>query len=144
MSGEARGTGLAIASGDRAVVTGAAGFIGSAVVRALLLRGGRVVALIEPGGVDQNLHGLDGQRRTVDVRDRDAVADACHRARFIFHLAAMYRFWAPRPKDFYDVNVGGVLNVLDAAHANGCERIVYTSTVGVLGLDGAAHGQAAD
>src|SRR5580704_12359104 len=95
MSGEATGTGLAIASGDRAVVTGAAGFIGSAVVRALLLRGVRVVALIEPGGVDQNLHGLDVERLTVDMRDRDAVADACHRARFIFHLAAMYRFWAP-------------------------------------------------
>jgi dihydroflavonol-4-reductase len=144
MSGEARGTGVAIASGDRVVVTGAAGFIGSAVVRALLLRGVRVVALIEPGGVDQNLHGLDVERLTVDVRDRDAVADACHRARFIFHLAAMYRFWAPRPKDFYDVNVGGVLNVLDAARRNDCERVIYTSTVGVLGLDGAAHGEAAD
>src|SRR5580693_1754028 len=144
MSGEARGTGVAIASGDRAVVTGAAGFIGSAVVRALLLRGVRVVALIEPGGVDQNLHGLDVERLTVDMRDRDAVADACHRVRFIFHLAAMYRFWAPRPKDFYDVNVGGVLNVLDAARRNDCERVIYTSTVGVLGLDGAAHGEAAD
>ncbi len=80
----------------------------------------------------------------VDVRDGDALIKACDGARFIFHLAAMYRFWAPQPKDFYDVNVGGVLNIVEAARQGGCERIVYTSTVGVLGLDGAARGEAAD
>jgi dihydroflavonol-4-reductase len=84
------------------------------------------------------------ERITLDVRDADAVTKACDGARFIFHLAAMYRFWAPRPQDFYDVNVGGVLNVLEAARRGACERVIYTSTVGVLGLDGAAHGQAAD
>ena len=56
----------------------------------------------------------------------------------------MYRFWARRPQDFYDVNVGGTLNVLRAARAASCERVIYTSTVGVLGLAGAAHGQPAD
>ena len=54
----------------------------------------------------------------------------------MFHLAAIYRFWARDPRIFYDVNVGGTLNVLDAAAAAGCERLVYTSTVGVLGLGG--------
>jgi dihydroflavonol-4-reductase len=126
------------------VVTGAAGFIGSAVVRALLARGAEVVALVEPGGDERNLDGLAVERITVDVRDGDAVTKACDRARFIFHLAAIYRFWAKRPRDFYDVNVGGALNVLEAARRGGCERIVYTSTVGVIGLEGAAHGQAAD
>ena len=81
---------------------------------------------------------------TVDVRDADGVVAACAGARFVFHLAAMYRFWAKRPQDFYDVNVGGALNVLEAARRGVCERVVYTSTVGVLGLDGAAHGQPAD
>jgi dihydroflavonol-4-reductase len=98
--------------GDRVVVTGAAGFIGSAVVRALLSRQAEVVALVEPNGDVGNLRGLNVEQITVDVRDADGVTKACDGARFIFHLAAMYRFWAPRPKDFYDVNVGGVLNVL--------------------------------
>jgi dihydroflavonol-4-reductase len=135
---------LRISSGDRIVVTGAAGFIGSAVVRALLDKGAHVVALVEPGGDERNLHALEVERITADVRDADAVADACRNARFIFHLAAMYRFWAPRPQDFYDVNVGGVINILEAARRSETERVIYTSTVGVLGLDGAAHGEAAD
>ncbi len=126
------------------MVTGAAGFIGSAVVRALLARGADVVALVEPGGDERNLESLDVKRLPVDVRDAEAVTAACADARFIFHLAALYRFWAKQPKDFYDVNVGGVLNVLEAARRGVCERIIYTSTVGVIGLDGAAHGQAAD
>jgi dihydroflavonol-4-reductase len=130
--------------GDRVVVTGAAGFIGSAVVRALLARQAQIVALIEPGGDDANLAGLPVEKRTADIRDQQAMDDACQGARFVFHLAAMYRFWAPRPQDFYDVNVGGTLNVIRAAQAAGCERIIYTSTVGVIGLDGAARGEAAD
>lgn len=135
---------LSIEAGDRVVVSGAAGFIGAAVVRALLARGARVVALTEPGADEQNLDGLDVERICVDVRDADAVSAACRDARFVFHLAAMYRFWARRPQDFYDVNVGGTLNVLRAARAASCERVIYTSTVGVLGLDGTAAGRAAD
>jgi dihydroflavonol-4-reductase len=129
---------------DRVVVSGAAGFIGSAVVRALLQRQAHVVALVEPEGDDRNLAQLDVERVPLDVRDRQAVSDACKGARFIFHLAAMYRFWAPRPRDFYEVNVGGSLNFLEAARRSGCEQMVYTSTVGVVGLQGAAAGIAAD
>jgi dihydroflavonol-4-reductase len=135
---------LSLAKGDRVAVSGAAGFIGSAVVRALLARGADVVALVEPEGDERNLQGLDVERVPVDVRDAKAVIAACADARFIFHLAALYRFWAKRPQDFYDVNVGGALNVLEAARQGVCERVVYTSTVGVIGLEGAAHGQAAD
>ncbi len=137
-------TGLRLERGDRVVVTGAAGFIGSAVVRALLARGADVVALVEPGGDEANLEGLEVERLSLDIRDRVAVAEACAGARFVFHLAALYRFWSPDPKDFYAVNVGGTLNVLDAVARHGCERLIYTSTVGVLGLDGAARGAAAD
>jgi dihydroflavonol-4-reductase len=135
---------VSIERGDRIVVTGAAGFIGSAVVRALLDRGARVVALVEPGGDERNLEGLDVERITVDVRDAHPLNAACEGARFVFHLAAMYRFWSRRPKDFYDVNVGGTLNVIEAARRASCERVVYTSTVGVVGLDAAARGIPAD
>ncbi len=135
---------MTIDPGDRIVVTGAAGFIGSAVARALLAREARVVALVEPGGGVRNLAGLDVERITVDVRDAAGLDAACSGARFVFHLAAMYRFFSRRPKDFYDVNVGGTLNVIDAARRASCERVIYTSTVGVLGLDGAADGTPAD
>jgi dihydroflavonol-4-reductase len=114
------------------------------VVRALLARGAHVLALVEPGGDERNLDGLDVERITLDVRDAAGVVAACAGARFIFHLAALYRFWAKRSQDFYDINVGGTLNVLEAARRGACERVIYTSTVGVLGLDGAAHGRPAD
>jgi dihydroflavonol-4-reductase len=133
-----------IAEEDRVVVTGAAGFIGSAVVRALLARGASVVALVEPGGDERNLAGLDVERRTLDIRDGDALSAVVDGARFIFRLAAMYQFWARRPEDFYDVNVGGTLNVLEAARRGVVERVVYTSTVGVLGLGDTARGIPAD
>jgi dihydroflavonol-4-reductase len=130
--------------GDRVVVTGASGFIGSAVARAVLARGATAVAVIEPGGDDRNLVALDAELAFADVRDADAVRDACKGARFVFHLAAVYRFWARDPRIFYDVNVGGTLNVLSAARAAGCERMVFTSTVGVLGLNRTKLGKPAD
>lgn len=131
-----RSAGLAIGEGDRVAVTGAAGFIGSAVVRRLLDRGASVVALVEPAGDRQNLRGLDVRIEVADVRDRDAVRRAVDGARFVFHAAALYGFWARHAAHFYDVNVGGTLNVLDAAMATGSERIVFTGTVGTIGLRG--------
>lgn len=125
---------LRIGPGDRVMVTGASGFIGSAVTRAILARGATVVALTEPGGRVPNLAGLAIERVVADIRDAGAVRRACAGARFAFHLAAVYRFWARDPRVFREVNVTGTLNVLSAARAAGCERLVYTSTVGVLGL----------
>jgi ornithine--oxo-acid transaminase len=133
-----------IEPGDRVVITGAAGFIGSAVTRAVLAKGARVVAVTEPGGKDANLQGLDLERITLDVRDADAVRAAVAGARYVFHLAAIYRLWARNPRIFHEVNVGGTLNVIDAVRAAGVERLVYTSTVGVLGLDGTRAGKPAD
>jgi ornithine--oxo-acid transaminase len=140
--------GTAIASiepGDRVVITGAAGFIGSAVVRAVQAKGAQIVALIEPGAEARNLRGIpDIERVSVDIRDARAVRAAFEGARYAFHLAAVYRFWAKDARVFHDVNVGGTLNVIDAVRAAGCERLVYTSTVGVLGLSKAKHGLPAD
>src|SRR5215469_568138 len=133
-----------IEPGDRVVVTGAAGFIGSAVTRAVQATGAHVVAVVEPGGDGRNLDGTDVERAVVDIRDSAAVMTVCEGARFVFHLAAIYRFWAADPSLFSAVNVGGTLNVLNAVRAAGCERLVYTSTVGVLGLDPTARGEAID
>ncbi len=135
---------VVVGPGDRVVVTGASGFIGSAVVRALLARGAEVVAASEPGADERNLAGLDVECALVDVRHPEAVRAVCKGARFVFHLAAIYRFWARDPRLFHDVNVGGTLHVLDAVREAGCERMVYTSTVGVLGLHDTREGRPAD
>jgi dihydroflavonol-4-reductase len=93
------------------------------------------VALVEPGGTDRNLEGLDLERATADIRDPSGVRDAMSGCRAAFHVAALYRFWSSLPRDFYDINVVGTRHVLEAAAAAGIERLVYTSTVGTLGVD---------
>ncbi len=129
-----------ITAGDRVAVTGAGGFIGSAITRRLLERDAVVVAVTEPVGEHRNLWGLDVEVRPADVRDPEAVRRALGGSRFVFHTAALYGFWAKDPSAFYSVNVQGTRNVLEAASAEGVDRIVYTSTVGTLGLESAARG----
>jgi len=123
-----------LSRGDRVVVTGAAGFIGSAVTRALLRRGAVVVALLEPGASTSNLNGLDVECRDVDVTDPRRLSGAFTGARYCFHLAAKFGFWPKDPSTFYAVNVRGSQNVISAAAESGVERIVYTSSVATLGL----------
>jgi len=122
---------------DRVLVTGAGGFIGSAVTRALLERGARVAAILEPQGSEANLAGLEVERVVADINDADALRRAAAGARFVFHLAAIYRFWPDGPSHFYKVNVEGTRSVLSAARAAGSERVVCTSTVATLGHHGA-------
>ena len=99
---------------DQVLVTGASGFIGSATVRALLRSGYRVRVLVEPERSDDNLAGLEVERVVGDIRDAAVVDAAVDGASDVFHLAAVYRFWAADPDLFYDVNVGGTMNVLRA------------------------------
>lgn len=120
--------------GDRVVVTGAAGFIGSAVTRALVRRGAQVVTLLEPGAASSNLDGLDVERREVDITSRSQLEGVFDGARFCFHLAAKFGFWPQDPSSFYAVNVDGSRKVVRAATAAGVARTVYTSTVATLGL----------
>ena len=131
-----------LAKGDRVLVTGAAGFIGSAVTRCLVERGAEVVAVVQPGSDRANLEGLEVKEYEADLRDASSVAAAAAGCRFVFHLAALYRFWARDPHEFYEVNVAGTLNVLSAARREGCERTVYTSTVGTIGLESTGAGSA--
>ncbi len=122
---------------DPVLVTGASGFIGSATTRALLGAGYPVRVLVEPGRSDDNLAGLPVERIAGDIRDPTVVDAAMRGIAMVFHLAAVYRFWAADPDLFYDVNVGGTMNVLRAAQAANVRRVVYTSTVGTIGV---AHG----
>jgi len=123
-----------LSSGDRVVVTGAAGFIGSAVTRALLGRGVHVVALTEPGAATSNLDELEVERRDADITQAKQLEGVFESARYCFHLAAKFGFWPKDPSNFYAVNVQGSRNVVSAAADAGVERIVYTSTVATLGL----------
>ncbi len=130
--------------GARVVVTGADGFIGSALTRTLLARGADVTAMVEPGGPASTLAGLDVRFAEADVRDAAAVRRAVAGSQVVFHVAALYRFWAPDRTAFYDVNVGGTRTVLEAAVEAGCERVVYTSTVGTIGVHAARRDEPVD
>lgn len=127
--------------GDRVVVTGAAGFIGSAVTRALVQRGASVTALLEPGAATSNLDGLDIARREVDITRASDLRGVFDDTKFCFHLAAKFGFWPKDSSSFYAVNVAGSQNVVRAASDAGVERIVYTSTVATLGLWNTKRGQ---
>jgi ornithine--oxo-acid transaminase len=133
-----------IEPGDRVVITGGSGFIGSAVARAAVAKGAKVVVVVEAEANVSNLAGLDVERAVADIRDPVGMRSICEGARYVFHLAAIYRFWARDPRIFHEVNVGGTLNVIDAVRAAGCQRMVYTSTVGVLGLGRTRKGEPAD
>ncbi|HEY3831394.1 MAG TPA: hopanoid-associated sugar epimerase [Acidimicrobiia bacterium] len=116
------------------LVTGASGFIGSAVARALAADGHAVRALVEPGRDQSLLDGLAIERVAADIRDTEAVERAVTGIDTVFHLAAVYRFWAADPAIFYDVNIGGTLNLIRAMNSVGSARLVYTSTVATLGV----------
>src|SRR2546423_15483672 len=94
------------------LVTGASGFIGSSVVRALLEQGARVRALIEPGRDDDNLAGLGVERVVGDIRDAATVDEAVDGISTVFHLAAIYRFWSADPDPLYRLNAGGTTNIM--------------------------------
>ncbi|HEX4584754.1 MAG TPA: hopanoid-associated sugar epimerase [Burkholderiaceae bacterium] len=129
---------------DLAFVTGASGFVGSAVARALLAAGWRVRALVRPTSPRSNLDLQGLQIVEGDMRDERAVAQAVAEARYVFHVAADYRLWAPDPGEIVRNNVEGTRIVLRAAQAAGVERIVYTSSVATLRLnpDGAPADEA--
>ena len=121
-------------SGDRVLVTGASGFVGSAVARRLIERGCRVTALIRSTSPRTNLDGLDLDIAVGDMTDQASVTAAAKGARWLFHVAADYRLWARDPEDIVRANRTGTGAVMNAALAAGVERVVYTSSVATLGV----------
>jgi dihydroflavonol-4-reductase len=124
-------------AGDRVLVTGASGFLGSAVARALVARGLRVRALVRPTSPRDNLEGLGCEIVAGDLTDRASLGAALSGIRHLFHVAADYRFWARDPSVILRVNVEGTRNLMQEALTAGVERIVYTSSVATLKLAGA-------
>lgn len=117
-----------------ALVTGATGFIGSAVARALLARGETVRVLARKGGDRRNLHGLDIEIVEGDLRDPDARTRATAGIASLYHVAADYRLWVPDPAAMYATNVDATTDLLRRAADAGAKRMVYTSSVATLGI----------
>src|SRR5215469_3214294 len=115
-------------------ITGANGFIGSNLVHELLTRGHRVKALLRPGTEERGLAGQKIERVAGDLSDRRLLDREMAGCDWCFHLAASYHLWMRNYAPMYAVNVEGTRNVLEAAGKAGCQKIVYTSTVGCIGL----------
>src|SRR3954468_4720864 len=121
-------------------VTGASGFIGSNLVHELVARGHRVKALLRPESDLRGLAGADFERVAGDVSKPEKLKQAMRGCDWCFHVAASYHLWLRDYRPMYAANVEGTRNVIEAAAAASCSRIVYTSTVGCIGLPKAVNG----
>ena len=118
----------------KALVTGATGFVGAAVVRALIKAGVEVRVLARRDSDFSNLQQFKIDGAYGDLRDKESLRKALTGCQQLYHVAAHYALWARNPAIFYDVNVTGTKNLLEAARDVGTERIVYCSTIGAIGL----------
>ncbi|MEA2791438.1 MAG: dihydroflavonol-4-reductase, partial [Acetobacteraceae bacterium] len=118
------------------LVTGATGFVGSAVARALAARGHTLRLLTRPSSDRRNLDGLDAEVVTGDLTDPDSLVRAAAGCRYVVHVAADYRFWVPDPDTMLRANVDGAVAMVRAAARAGAERIVHCSSVAALGQIG--------
>jgi dihydroflavonol-4-reductase len=117
------------------LVTGASGFLGWHVARLLIERGHRVRALVR-----RKVRELDVEAAPGDLRDPASVERAVAGCGLVFHVAADYRLWAADPREIYDSNIEGTRHVLEASRKAGVDRIVYTSTVGCIGVPDSGEG----
>jgi len=115
------------------LVTGATGFVGSAVARRLVDRGAGVRALVRPTSDRRNLEGLPVDLTVGDLTDPASLAAALKNCRGLFHVAADYRLWVRDPARMFAANVAGTRAIMLAASEAGVQRIVYTSSVATLG-----------
>jgi dihydroflavonol-4-reductase len=114
-----------------ALVTGATGFLGWHVACLLTQRGQSVRALCRAGS---QVRELDVEIARGDLREPESLRSAVRGCQVVYHVAADYRLWTKHPAEMYASNVEGTRNLLDAAAQAGVERIVYTSTVGCIGI----------
>ena len=118
----------------KTLITGATGFIGSAVLRQLIAAGHDVRALIRPESDRRNITGLPVEIVYGDLTDRKSLDHGMKGCSTLFHVAADYRLWVPRAEEMYEANVVGTRHIMHAALNAGIKRVVYTSSVATLGL----------
>ncbi len=120
----------------KCLVTGAAGFIGSELTRALLKEGFTVRALLHSGESDANIAGLPVEKIFGDMRDKNAIEKAVAGMDYVFHTASLYELtyvYTRYPKEMYDVNVEGTRTICQAALEAGVKKFVYTGSTGSIG-----------
>ncbi|MGY8959132.1 MAG: hopanoid-associated sugar epimerase [Alphaproteobacteria bacterium] len=118
----------------KALVTGATGFVGAAVARALLAQDTELRLLMRAQSDRSNIDDLPGETVIGDLRDEGSLRKAVAGCDAVFHVAADYRLWTPKPQEMYDANVDGSRNLVRAAADAGVKRIIYTSSVAALGV----------
>jgi dihydroflavonol-4-reductase len=126
----------------RTFLTGASGFLGSHVARALADQGANLRLLVRSTSNLKNLEGFPAETVTGDLRDPASVEKAMAGCETVFHVAADYRLWLRDPAEMYRSNVEGTRAILDAARKNGVRSVVYTSSVATIGFTG--NGRPAD
>ena len=116
------------------LVTGATGFLGSAIARELLYDGRKIKLLVRSNADLRNIEGLDVEVVKGDLRDKESLKSAMKNCSSLYHVAAYYSLWDWNKELIYDINVQGTRNILEIALELNLERVVYTSTVGCIGL----------
>src|SRR5439155_8545147 len=122
-----------------AFVTGATGFVGSHVARALAEQGAELRLLVRATSDPRNIQDLRAERVIGDLRDPDSLDPAMAGCDVVFHVAADYRLWVRDPEQMYRSNVEGTRAILDAARKNRVRRVVYTSSVATMGFTSNGH-----
>ena len=117
----------------RVLLTGATGFVGSAILRQLIRRGDTVRTLVRSTSDQRNLRDIDCEVYFGDINDLDSIKTAISDCQVLFHVAADYRLWAPNPDEITKTNILGTQNIMNAARTANIEKIIYTSSVATLG-----------
>src|SRR6266576_1951605 len=120
-------------------LTGATGFLGSHVARALAEQGASLRLLVRATSNLKNLEGLRAETATGDLRDSASLEKAMSGCDVVFHVAADYRLWVRDPNEMYRSNVEGTRAILEAARKNAVRRVVYTSSVATMGFTSNGH-----
>ena len=119
---------------DITLVTGATGFIGSHVARLLLRRGDMVRILARNSSRKSNIETFGCEVVIGDLNDLNSMLRCVQGCGRVYHVAADYRLWTKNPREIYDSNVGGTRNLLSACCEAGVSKVIYTSSVGTIGM----------